>query len=73
MRRALDKGNSIGFLKELLHIALDANELEDFKMSPRAISDIVATIDKLREEGSIEEATDDGVDAWADDDETAVH
>lgn len=66
MRRAIDKGNSIGFLKELVQLSLDANEIDDFKMSPRAISDIVNTIDKLKQEGSVE-AVDDGVEDWLED------
>lgn len=64
MRRALQDGNNVRFLKELLSITLDANDLEDYKMSPKNIYEIIGAIQKMKNEAP---KTDSAVDDWVDD------
>lgn len=40
MRRAIDEGHQVTFIKELMHLALEASKVEDFKMSPQAFIEL---------------------------------
>lgn len=63
LRRLINEGNISAFLQELMIIGVEANELEDYKMSPRNLfemAELLTKIKKLEAKGAL---TDDR-DSW---------
>ena len=75
VRRAIQNGDVQRGLKELMILGLEANEPEDYKLSPRTLYDMLSTLKKLREQ---EGAVDDGeeteeLDEWLKDEISSGH
>ena len=54
----IKNGDMGGFLQELMIIGIDANQLEDYKMSPRNLfemAELLTKIKKLENEGKLKE------------------
>jgi len=63
LKRLIREGNISAFLQELMTIGVEANELEDYKMSPRNLfemAELLTKIKKLEAKGAL---TDDR-DSW---------
>lgn len=63
LKRLINEGNISAFLQELMTIGVEANELEDYKMSPRNLfemAELLTKIKKLEAKGAL---TDDR-DSW---------
>jgi hypothetical protein len=58
MKRSLREGKIEAFLQELMLVGLDANQLEDYKMSPRNLfemAELLTKIKKLENEGNLKD------------------
>lgn len=55
VRRAIENGDVQRGLKELMILGLEANEPEDYKLSPRTLYDMLHTLKKLRDEQGVAE------------------
>ena len=58
MKRSLREGKIEAFLQELMLVGLDANQLEDYKMSPRNLfemAELLTKIKKLENEGKLKD------------------
>ena len=55
VRRAIENGDVQRGLKELMILGLEANEPEDYKLSPRTLYDMLSTLKKLRDEQGVAE------------------
>jgi hypothetical protein len=57
LKSHIGSGNIEAFLSELMIIGIDANELEDYKMSPRnmfEMAELLTKIKKARDDGKLE-------------------
>lgn len=69
VRRAIENGDVQRGLKELMILGLEANEPEDYKLSPRTLYDMLSTLKKLREAEGVtgNDEEDDELQNWLED------
>lgn len=60
MKRSIEKKDIESFLSEMILLGLDANEIEDWKMSPRNLfemADLLVKLKKMNEGGKLKAET----------------